>query len=125
LSVVTKEEYASYLKSPEWKARREAALEAALWACQVCNRDSALQVHHRCYERVGEERQEDLIVLCDDCHGLFHRRSSVKGSRPKRRRRRSRGSKRRGKVSELAQAERRRRALEEPDIPDWRLEEAA
>jgi replicative DNA helicase len=34
-----------------------------------------LEVHHRTYERIGQERSEDLTVLCDVCHGLFHERT--------------------------------------------------
>ena len=65
--------YDAYLQTPEWRSRREWALERAGHRCQVCNGDDALQVHHRSYENLGAELPGDLIVLCDDCHGLFHR----------------------------------------------------
>jgi hypothetical protein len=64
--------YADYLLTPEWKARRQAVLEWAAQACQVCCRKDRLHVHHRTYVRRGVERPSDLIVLCADCHGLFH-----------------------------------------------------
>jgi len=31
-----------------------------------------LHVHHRTYERVFHETLDDLCVLCEDCHELFH-----------------------------------------------------
>jgi hypothetical protein len=41
--------------------------------CQVCNRGlGTLDVHHRTYERRGQELDEDLTVLCRACHGIFH-----------------------------------------------------
>ena len=41
--------------------------------CQVCNTDkSILDTHHRTYERLGRELDGDLIVLCRDCHRIFH-----------------------------------------------------
>lgn len=64
--------YADYLLTPEWKARREAVLEWAAHSCQVCSRTDGLHVHHRTYVRRGQERPADLIVLCGDCHALFH-----------------------------------------------------
>ncbi len=39
----------------------------------MCNDGSnILDVHHRMYERRGEERDVDLIVLCHECHSIFH-----------------------------------------------------
>lgn len=65
--------YEEYLQSPHWKRRREDKLRAAGRRCQVCNRGSGiLDVHHRTYERLGEELDEDLTVLCRDCHSVFH-----------------------------------------------------
>lgn len=65
--------YADYLLTPEWEARRKAMLKAAGYRCMVCNRDRVTNVHHRTYERRGVEHPSDLIVLCDECHMLFHR----------------------------------------------------
>ncbi len=65
--------YPEYLASDEWKAKAAAAKKAAGMRCQVCNAaDTILDTHHRTYERIGNERPEDLIVLCRDCHALFH-----------------------------------------------------
>lgn len=67
-----REQYAEYLKSPEWWERRTAAVKRAAGRCQLCNGASHLNVHHRTYERVGCERPEDLTVLCRQCHERFH-----------------------------------------------------
>lgn len=64
--------YLEYLQTPEWQERRKAALKRAGYSCQVCNRRRELHVHHRTYERRGEELARDLITLCDDCHALYH-----------------------------------------------------
>jgi hypothetical protein len=65
-------DYPTYLQSPEWKARRDERVKAAGNRCQVCNRAEKLNVHHRTYERIGNEIPDDLIVLCEPCHKLFH-----------------------------------------------------
>jgi 5-methylcytosine-specific restriction endonuclease McrA len=65
--------YKEYLKTAEWDTKRKAALKRAGYRCQVCNADGKqLNVHHRTYERRGIERSSDLIVLCADCHKLYH-----------------------------------------------------
>ena len=64
--------YSEYLNSDEWQARRVLALKRAAGRCQLCNAAARLQVHHRTYERVGNEMLEDLTVLCDSCHAAFH-----------------------------------------------------
>lgn len=64
--------YADYLQTEHWQKTRTEALERALHCCQVCNSPTQLNVHHRTYERRGNELPEDLIVLCQSCHQLFH-----------------------------------------------------
>lgn len=65
--------YKDYLKTTEWKERRIKHLKSAGYRCQVCNSpQQPLDVHHRTYERRGQEYYKDLIVLCRDCHSKFH-----------------------------------------------------
>lgn len=64
--------YSEYLKTEGWQQRRVKALARAEHRCQVCNSDKRLEIHHRTYERLGHERDADLIALCHDCHTLFH-----------------------------------------------------
>ncbi len=64
--------YREYLQTSEWQAARMQALRRADYRCQVCNRSGPLEVHHRTYERRGREAPQDLIVLCDRCHEVFH-----------------------------------------------------
>jgi 5-methylcytosine-specific restriction endonuclease McrA len=76
-----------YLQSPVWKQKRQEAL--AHYGC-VCNRchEYGTDVHHKTYERVGgEERLEDLEVLCRACHEAHHRveRTTQKPKEGKRR----------------------------------------
>lgn len=65
--------YRQYLQTPEWKERRLQHLKSAGFRCQVCNSPQRpLDVHHRTYERRGQEYYKDLIVLCRECHSTFH-----------------------------------------------------
>jgi Mrr N-terminal domain len=65
--------YRRYLRTPEWRRTRAAALHRAGYACSldIAHTDD-LEVHHRTYERLGQELATDLTVLCDACHGRHH-----------------------------------------------------
>ncbi len=65
--------YAEYLRTQEWIRRRIVHLQAVDYRCQLCNGQDRLQIHHRSYERLGCERWSDLLVLCGQCHALFHK----------------------------------------------------
>lgn len=71
--------YQEYLATRHWKEIRERKLKAAEFRCQLCNSLGVeLHVHHRTYERIGRERDGDLIVLCKDCHSHFHDKLKLK-----------------------------------------------
>ena len=66
--------YDDYLGSPEWDEKRQARLRMDDYACGNCGGNHGLQVHHcNGYEHVGNEALEELVTLCDRCHGLCHR----------------------------------------------------
>src|SRR3954466_14769485 len=67
-----RESYRQYLQTPGWRRRRNRALGLAHWQCQKCSARRGLQVHHLTYERLGSEHDQDLEVLCRDCHEGHH-----------------------------------------------------
>jgi hypothetical protein len=70
----TKEQkYSDYIRSAKWRLKRRQAIEAAGGVCQHCgnSRWSGLDVHHVTYDRFGNERPEDLLVLCKVCHKTY------------------------------------------------------
>lgn len=69
---MTKEEYAKYLDSDWWQNLRRLAIERADAHCAICGSEENLNAHHNTYERLGHERLSDLVVLCQECHELYH-----------------------------------------------------
>ena len=65
-------DYQEYLQSDYWKLFASEAKERVGNRCQLCNSEGSLHVHHRTYERLGEELPDDVTVLCADCHARFH-----------------------------------------------------
>lgn len=73
--------YRGYLKSSHWESLREQRLRRSSWTCERCGQGAGmsakgnrtgLNLHHLSYERVGLERDEDIIVLCSECHAKEH-----------------------------------------------------
>lgn len=70
-------DYQEYLDSEGWKAKRDMVRQYWDNRCALCNAEGELHVHHRTYERRGNERLTDLILLCKDCHSKFHDKGAV------------------------------------------------
>lgn len=74
--------YHDYIKSGEWKARRNRKLRNATWVdrrivcrgchCLVLFSLGDVHVHHLSYARLGRELDSDLAVLCAGCHAFVH-----------------------------------------------------
>lgn len=100
--------YTEYLRSSTWRERRAVKLQQAKYRCQKCGEREGLEVHHKTYERLGNEANDDLIVLCKSCHWVadefrrgktgiidaFYTNSNLSAPKKKRRKR----HKRRGAV---------------------------
>ena len=61
-------DYKSYLLSNEWKKKRDKKIKLANSKCENCGSTKNLQVHHKTYERIFNEKMKDLLVLCYICH---------------------------------------------------------
>ena len=65
--------YKRYLRSEEWRKKREQVFNAYGKICSVCGSVNNLHVHHKTYERIGKERISDLQVLCSFHHAEIHK----------------------------------------------------
>lgn len=66
--------YSEFLQTAYWFGVATKRKTDMGMRCQVCNETGTLNVHHRTYDIHGREHQNlnDLCVLCEFCHGLFH-----------------------------------------------------
>lgn len=73
-------EYRDYIKSPAWKRKRALYFESTrIGRCQGCGDKEKLHVHHKTYERLGNEDLADLVAVCQTCHTLIHQRNDLGG----------------------------------------------
>lgn len=76
--------YSDYRMTIWWRRRRDAYEETVIRRlgmkdCEVCRirgdtlrDDLRFHVHHITYDRLGDEQDDDLILLCSMCHNAIH-----------------------------------------------------
>lgn len=69
--------YEAYLKSDHWANRRVSYRVSHPYRCVGCGRIARgkqhLNLHHRSYDHLGDEPDDDLVYLCSPCHRKTHR----------------------------------------------------
>ena len=77
-----KQEYHKYLQSDEWKQKRLKIIIKRNYTCERCKttfQNKELQVHHKTYDRVYNELDEDFELVCRPCHEkIHHKKHKVK-----------------------------------------------
>lgn len=74
---VQKLKYNDYLRSPQWRQKRQQLFEQRGKCCERCGLDMgelgiSPDVHHKTYDNLFNEPLEDLEVLCRPCHKKHH-----------------------------------------------------
>lgn len=69
-----RDEYIKYIQSTRWRKKRDQFMKSNLPKdCFVCGvRSSSMDLHHRTYKRLGNEKLTDLVLVCRSCHGKIH-----------------------------------------------------
>jgi len=68
--------YKDYLKTEHWTHFKEEVFKFYGRKCMVCNSEDIIpNIHHRTYENRGRETFNDVIVICEKCHALFHEKT--------------------------------------------------
>lgn len=61
-----------YLQTSHWSTIKQFVLRRANHRCELCGVSTALHIHHLHYSNIGNERPEDLVALCKNCHKATH-----------------------------------------------------
>lgn len=64
--------YVDYLKTPDWKAKRELVIDRENGLCQGCRSSPISEIHHATYKTLGNELIFQLVGLCSTCHRRAH-----------------------------------------------------
>lgn len=72
--------YEEYIRSTRWKRKREEYFRSGRPKfCQGCKDKSIRQIHlhHKTYDRLGNEDLDDLVPVCEACHAMIHERHGM------------------------------------------------
>lgn len=72
---MNKLQYQQYLNSTHWRDFRRQVYSKRK-CCQKCTAKKNLNIHHITYKNLGKETQDDVLVLCNDCHFRGHRKKN-------------------------------------------------
>jgi 5-methylcytosine-specific restriction endonuclease McrA len=65
--------YQLVLLSPRWRKLRARRIASSSGKCEKCKKGSKkFELHHLHYDTLGEERDEDVELLCLSCHKEVH-----------------------------------------------------
>jgi len=65
--------YHEYIHSEIWRARASEMIRKGGYKCSKCGNIGHLQCHHTRYTNLGNEKEGDLLVLCEACHKKIHK----------------------------------------------------
>ena len=61
------------LSQQVYRRLMKRVLERDGWRCQFCGSMRNLEVHHQQFRsHSGEDKEENLITLCTNCHSSIH-----------------------------------------------------
>ena len=66
-------DYKKYLRSKEWQDVRESLFKVRGKKCEECGSEEQINVHHKHYGSLYNEKLKDLQVLCRSCHRKTHK----------------------------------------------------
>lgn len=66
-------DYYDYIQSEAWREKSRQRMTIDGHKCQGCGTSHGLQVHHATYIRWRNERLDDLVTVCGQCHDAIHK----------------------------------------------------
>ncbi|MCE9547110.1 MAG: hypothetical protein K8T25_16670 [Planctomycetia bacterium] len=73
-------EYAAYLRTSAWKEKVEQVRVRCGGTCEHCHKMAFSHTHHLTYERIYNERLDDLLGVCEPCHEFLHKSRTDDGA---------------------------------------------
>lgn len=67
-------DYNDFLESDEWQENKRRIIQDRGYCCERCGSTEGIKLHHLNYDQeLGSETDDDLMLLCDDCHNDAHK----------------------------------------------------
>ena len=77
--VVNKKVYLAYLKSNKWFQKRQHIASLKNYTCEKCKKvvKSGFHIHHKTYKHLTNEKDNELMFLCETCHKRLHQNKNI------------------------------------------------
>ena len=79
--VMLEKRWELYIGSGCWKRKRNYIIKKRGCKCQMCGdeskKSSEYHLHHNIYDRLGHEMENDLQLLCNECHSGLHKQFTL------------------------------------------------
>lgn len=86
--ITWRDRYNIVIRSKRWKTLRDKFIDRCDSRCMRCGwqktrwaKGRTLDLHHKTYERLGEEADDDLELLCSVCHARADEERAEAGKR--------------------------------------------
>jgi len=76
-------DYNVYLRSKKWAKKKKHIIKTYGGKCEICDSTKELQIHHNTYKNRGMELDDELLILCKDCHNTYHFTNKIGRKRKK------------------------------------------
>lgn len=73
MTVVDYKKYVEYLKSPQWEDRKRKYFKNKEKKCWGCGSTNRVQLHHKTYTSLYQEKDHHLVPVCGKCHDKIHK----------------------------------------------------
>lgn len=82
---VFSEEYKKYIISPKWQKKRVHIAILRKFTCERCKKQVkyGYHIHHKTYKHLGNEKDHELMFLCEECHKIIHIKKNKRKNKAK------------------------------------------
>lgn len=70
--------YSKYINSDTWREIKNSYYQKFPRKCAACQSSKKIHLHHMVYGNFGDEKEEDLIPLCEPHHAEYHKKNGTK-----------------------------------------------
>ena len=75
--VSSRQSYNNFINSPEWTEIKNRYWQNYTRRCEICYTARRIHLHHMVYGSFGQEKDEDLIPLCEPHHNEYHAKNGT------------------------------------------------
>jgi 5-methylcytosine-specific restriction endonuclease McrA len=87
MAIKNTKSYEEYLQSPAWQSKRHHIAVLRNYTCEKCKKvvKTGFHIHHKTYRHFGDEKDNELMFLCESCHKKLHINKNLQKAKTRKR----------------------------------------